>query len=405
MRIGTLLGRCSSVAIGAAAIFAITSSVYGDLSHPTRVTLVLVTLLLLHALRYLRLWVSRELLLVLGFFGYSVLTLAWTEDLNAGIAAVPSLLNLVIILVLFSSLAAYHHIGALLTGTFLGFIASAVLYTLTSGFPFSYPEDFSYNTMADFYLIGLFITLLWGTYLGRPLLMLPVAAVLVLLIAVTTSIKTNLGVVLGVLAASLLYFRPSARQLATTVVVLAVLALGVGYGVVHSPTLLERLHNGVDRVSTGLDVLTNRVGDSGATGLGNREGWTREGLKGWAATPVFGHGIEAFRADFGITSHSTPIDLLYNAGIIGCGLFYAVLASVAWRLVRAGNPRGRAPRACIAGCLIAYSFMSLSGNVYYDPFLAIFVGLATGLVTRLEHGAGVAAESQPSVAGGVVQGV
>ena len=392
MRVATFLGLGSTFGVSAAATFAVTSSVYGDLSHPTRTTLILLGLLLLHALRYLRLWVSREVLLELGFLGYAILTLAWTENINAAVPTLPSMFNFVLILVLFSSLAAYHHIAALLTGALLGFAASAVMYTLTTGFPFSYPDDFSYNTMADFYLIGLFLTVLWGAYRRRALLVSPMAVALVLLVAATTSIKTNLGIALGTLGAAVLYFRPSARQLLGMVVVVAVLAGAAGYGVARYPTLLDRVQAGVGRVSIGFDVLTNRAGDSGKTGLGNREGWTREGLKGWAATPVFGHGVEAFRADFGITSHSTPIDLLYNAGVIGCGLFYAILASVAWRVAIARDRRWRAVRACIVACLITYSFMSLSGILYYDPFVAIFVGLATGLAARLERHVAIAPE-------------
>jgi O-antigen ligase len=273
----------------------------------------------------------------------------------------------------------------LLAGMFAGFIAAAILYTLTSGFPFSYPEDFSYNTIASMYLIGLFITLTFGAYIRSTVLPASVGAVLLVLIAATTSIKTNLGIGLGVIGAGLLYFKLSTRGLLKTVAVVAVIGGGIAYGISENPALTERLQTGLARVSTGFAVLTNRESDAGNIGLGNRQGWKREGLKGWIANPVFGNGVEGFRADFGITSHSTPIDLLYNSGLIGFGLFYAIFASIAWRLVTARNAKRRNIRARIAAVLIAYTFISLSGIVYYDQFLSIFVALSAGLMVRLER--------------------
>jgi O-antigen ligase len=255
---------------------------------------------------------------------------------------------------------------------------------LTSGYPLTYPVDFSYNTIASMYISGLFITLVFGAYIRSTVLPLAVGAVLLLLIAATTSIKSNLGIALGIMGASVLYFKLSARDLIKSLIVLAVLGTAIGYAVSSNPALTEKVQNGFARVSTGLLVLTNREGDSGGIGLGTRQGWQREGLKGWAANPVFGNGVEGFRADFGITSHSTPIDLLYNTGLIGLGLFYAMLASIAWRLATARNPPRRGLRARIAMFLITYTFISLSGIIYYDQFLYIFIALSSGLLMRLQ---------------------
>ena len=379
------LGRCSTFVLAAVATFLVTSSVYGDLSHPSIVSVELVVLLAAHALGYLRLWLSREILLNLLFLGYTVLTLAWTDDFKLALITMPTIVNFSFVLIFFSALAAYHDLRMLLAGVAAGFMLGAILYTLTTGFPLSYPEDFSYNAIAGMYLFGLFAITLFGAYVGMMILPMLAAVVLLVLIAATTSIKTNLGAVLGIGVAGLLYFNRSVKGIVRGLLVLAVLAAGVGYVVTNNPTLTEKVRNGYDRVSLGVAVLTNREGDSGSTGLDNRKGWQKEGLRGWAATPVFGHGVEAFRADFGITSHSTPIDLLYNAGIIGTGLFYALFASIAWRLLHAVNRARRQVRARIAACLIAYTFISLSGIVYYDPFVAIFVALSSGLLVRLER--------------------
>jgi hypothetical protein len=387
------MGLAGTFVLAAVATFTVTANVYGDLSHPTLLTAELLSLLALHALRYLHLWISREMLLYVGFVGYSLLSLAWTDDVRTAVITLPALINFALMLLLFSALVAYHDLRALLAGMVVGFTAAAVRYTLTSGFPFSYPDDFSYNTIAGMYLFGLFITAVFGAYTHRLVLPLAAGAILMLLIMATTSIKTNLGVALGISAAAVLYFKPTLKGIVRGVVVLVILTVGGAYTISSNPALVERVQNGFGRVSRGVSVLANREADSGSTGLGNRKGWEREGLRGWAATPVFGHGFEGFRADFGTTSHSTPIDLLYNSGIIGFGLFYGMFASIAWRLLRSRNAQFRGVRARIAACLIAYSFMSLSGTLYYDTFVAIFVGVAAGLLMRLERSGYRASES------------
>lgn len=395
MNVRQLSGFIGTFALASAATFAITAAEYGDTSHPTRTTLVILVLIALHSLRYLRIWLSREIFLYLGFLAYSLLSLSWVNDFNAGVVTVPALINFSLVLILFSSLAACHDFGALISGMFVGSLAAVAFYSLTTGYPLIYPEDFSYNTIAGMYLSGFFITLMFGAHFRWRTLTLAVAFILLALIATTTSIKTNLGAILGIVGAGLLYFKLSVRSIIRSGIVIVLLAVGVFYVVASNQALTERAQNGFDRVSTGLAVLTNRESDSNGIGLETRQGWKNEGLKGWGTNPVFGYGMEAFRADFGITSHSTPIDLLYNAGLIGCGLFYCLLASIAWRLYSARSPVGRPLRARIAALLITYSFISLSGIMYYSPLLAIYLGVSSGILAHLERQA--AARSRPPV--------
>jgi hypothetical protein len=380
------LSTSSTFAVASVATFLVTSGVYGDLTHPGVVTFELLVLLAAHALGYLRLWVSRELLLNFAFVGYTLLSLAWTDNTRLAFITMPSIVNTTMVLIFFSALAAYHDLRALLFGMVVGFVIAAVMYSLTSGFPLAYPDDFSYNAIAGMYLFGLFIITLYGAYVGMLVLPLLAGAILLVLIAATTSIKTNLGAALGIATALLLYFKRSVKSVVIGLLVVATIGMAVAYVVVSNPELTEKVRNGFARVSLGVAVLTNREGDSGSTGLGNRKGWEKEGLKGWAATPVFGHGVEAFRGDFGITSHSTPIDLLYNSGLIGAGLFYSVFGSIALRLLQARNRQRRAVRARIAACLIAYLFISVSGIIYYDPFVATFIAVSAGVLARTERG-------------------
>ena len=98
---------------------------------------------------------------------------------------------------------------------------------------------------------------------------------------------------------------------------------------------------------------------------------------------MFGHGAESFRAENGITSHSTPIDLLYNFGLVGLALFYAVFASLLWRLTGKVDARSQSLRALVLAGVVCQVFMSLSGTLYYQSFLALFVGTSTALLRRV----------------------
>jgi O-antigen ligase len=156
----------------------------------------------------------------------------------------------------------------------------------------------------------------------------------------------------------------------------------IAYAVISTPDLTDRVQAGYARVSMGADVLVAREDKTGGAGLGNRQTWTKRGIEGWMTNPVFGEGVESFRGDFHYTSHSTVVDLLYNTGLIGFVLFYASLASVAVRLFQHQDPHARSPRALIFAALTCYGFISLSGTMYYDVFLAAAMAISAGLLTR-----------------------
>jgi hypothetical protein len=371
---------CLAFAAGAA----LTVNAFLGTSQPFRFGAVLAALIAVHALMRVRLWLPREFGLYVAFAAYNGLSITWSSDVTDAIPNLQQTLNFCLIFVVFGALVAFHNRRATLTGALAGFLIGALVYTRTSGFPFTYPEDFSYNTIAGMYLFGLFLTVAYGWYRRSRFLPLALALVLMLLIAATTSIKTNLGVVLGVAAAGVVYFRHALHAVGRNVV-LVVLFIGLAvYLVGTNEALTERLRVGTDRVSTGANVLVARDAANGDAGLSMRENWKNLGIKGWLANPVLGNGVESFRGDFGVTSHSTPIDLLYNTGLIGTVLFYGIFASLMWRLVQR-HPESRSPRGLVLGVLTCYSFISLSGTMYYDAFLAASLAISAGLIARPER--------------------
>lgn len=171
-------------------------------------------------------------------------------------------------------------------------------------------------------------------------------------------------------------------MLRRNVVPLSILVTALVFAIISNDALLEMVQNGLDRVSHGVEILQRREDVAGSTSLGERADWQILGIKGWVRSPLFGNGVEAFRTDVGITSHSTPIDLLYNTGMIGFALFYAIFVSLGIRLAQVrGSALGSLPALIFAG-LVCYSFITLSGTMHYNSFMAIFFAVSAGLLRR-----------------------
>jgi hypothetical protein len=379
-RINLVFGALISAGIAGCASLMLSANAYAESTHPLRIALLLLLLISVHLLFIPRLWVSRELKLYGAFVGFMLLSMLWTADLQTALDQISSAINCGLVFILFSALVAYHNRRAVFTGMLGGLVVAAGTYSMTKHFPLEYPEGFSYNTMAGMYLFGLFATIIYGWFSRRTILPLALGIVFLLLVAATTSIKTNVGIALGAAVSGMFYFRHFIKAIRKTLLLFIVFGALVAVGINSNEALTDRVSIGMERVSKGVQILVAREDDFGTTELGARERWKDYGLKGWLQNPVFGYGIEGFRADFGTTSHSTPIDLLYNSGIIGFGLFYGILMSICSRLYRADDPGAATLRPILFGFLICYAFMSLSGILYNDAFLAIYMATSAALL-------------------------
>jgi hypothetical protein len=372
------LSRCASFIL--AAVFALAVMAYAifDKFDVVRFGPFVVALTLLQALLFGRLLILRELLLYMAFVAYATLSLLWAPDRLLAMNSYLPALCFPLVLLLYSSMLMYGERRAVVAGALLGFLVGATYFTATSHFPFVYPDDFPYNAVASTYLFGLFTTCLWGWQQRWRFVPIALGMMTMVLIAATTSIKTNLGIMLGATAAALVYPRRSLRALRRSVLLLLMLGAILIYALATTQGVVDQLIGGVVRVTTGAQVLTtkDKEQDASQLGLETREHWKDEGLKGWLRNPVLGYGVEAFRSDIGITSHSTPVDLLYNFGIIGFGLFYSIFASVALRLLHARRADAAGPQPLILAGLVCYAFISLSGTLFYNALLAVFVATA-----------------------------
>jgi hypothetical protein len=384
VRLGRILGHATSFGLAAIAAFAATLDVTVESFHSARLAVVMAFLLLLHLAMDQRLPLRREGVIYACFVAYMLIELLWTDDLWLAMNTVIPAVTFLLASMLFASLAAYHDLRSVLAGTLCGILAGAAFYTAISGFPFTYPHDFSYNAIAGMYLAGLFVALLASCYARSRLLLIVIGCGLLLHLLATTSIKFNLGVLLGVAAASVLHFRHVGGLLRRHAFLLLLLVGALGYAAASNEALRAGIERGADRVALGVAVLEARENLPGYSAFQERARWQSDGLRGWLQNPLFGHGVEAFRSDFGITSHSTPIDVLYNSGLIGCTLFYAIFLSLMRRVRHA--PRGSdGLRTLILGACVCYAFVSLSAPLHYNTFFAVFVGLSSALLGRRER--------------------
>ncbi|MEO8464190.1 MAG: hypothetical protein ABI640_02535 [Gammaproteobacteria bacterium] len=381
-----LAAKIAAALISAATAFAMLANVaFVGSFTASYLMVVLVGLVGLHVLTRPRLLFCREFALYAVFVAYLGLSTLWTlaPDRASADNTISPAVNFLLIMLLFGSLLTFHNVRAVLTGLLAGFAAGALNYAYMTGFPFAYPPDFSYNSVASMYLFGLFAALALGWATHSKVLGTAIALVFFAHIAATTSIKTNLGILLGTGVAGLVYFRQSLVMVRRNVVTLLLVVCGGVYLVVSNEAVLERVTAGFDRVSLGLAVLNAREDLPGYSGFGEREYWVQQGLQGWASNPLFGHGVEAFRTVYGITSHSTPIDLLFNTGLIGFSLFYGMFIALAWRLLKSVGASSRGLRALVLAVLVCNLFMALSATLFYQTFLAGFVGISVALLRRL----------------------
>jgi O-antigen ligase len=352
--------------------------------NPVRQGAWLLALILLHLLTRPWLLFTRELILYIFFDAYMWLTLIWTSSVEEAMNTLLPSLDYILLSILFGSLVAFHNLRAVLTGALAGFTVGAALYALATGFPFHYPDALSYNAIAGMYLMGLCLALFFGWYTHSSLFPIAVSLVAMVHIAATTSIKTNLGIVIGAAAAAIVYIRNFLRVLRRSLIFLVIFASAIVYVVINNEGLTEQVGYGLDRVSRGVEILQSREDVKGNTSFGERTDWKDQGIKGWIRSPLFGNGVESFRTDYGITSHSTPIDLLYNFGVIGFGLFYAIFGSIVWRLMTLKSKSlGSLPALIFAGT-VCYLFMTLSGTMEYNTGVAVFVSVSAALLGRFD---------------------
>ena len=171
-------------------------------------------------------------------------------------------------------------------------------------------------------------------------------------IVATTSIKTNVGVLLGALIVGAIHFGHVLRLLWKNALAIVIVAVAFSFAVVSNQETVASLERGANRVALGIEVLRAREELPGYTSFELRASWQREGFRGWTENPMFGHGVEAFRSKYGITSHASHVEFAYNSGLIGLTLFYGIFASIFLRLYRARRGELRNARLGILGGLV-----------------------------------------------------
>jgi len=376
------LGRLGSFALAAVAAFALASNAFIASFHSARLCVVMFVLLVVHLARFARAVFPREALIYGGFLGYMLLELLWTRDRLLALNTLVPAANVMVTLVLFTSLAVFHDLKSVLAGTLAGLLAGAALYSSISGFPFRYPAEFSYNAIAGMYLFGLLATLLLASIGRWKALYFVLAAVIGIHIVATTSIKTNLGILFGALVAGAIHFGYVSRLLWRNALVILAAAVVLAFAVASNEATVATIERGANRVALGIQILQARENLPGYSSFGRRADWQREGFRGWSENPVFGHGVEAFRSRFGFTSHASHVDIAYNSGLIGLMLFYGVFASMFLRLYHARQGDLQNTRLVILGGVACGLFISFAATIHYGAFLAAFLALSIGILKR-----------------------
>lgn len=108
------------------------------------------------------------------------------------------------------------------------------------------------------------------------------------------------------------------------------------------------------------------------------------GIELWLSSPLFGHGNEAFRvmSGLGTYSHSTPIELLANYGVIGLVCYYLFYVLLIRRLLPMARSQDDYFRVYGIWTLLSFAcilFWSLFAVCYYEKPIAMFLAALAGL--------------------------
>src|SRR6202047_4320448 len=162
MGINKAFGLLASAALAAVGTLVLMLNAVVESFDSARFAVVFAGLILLHSLRYPRLVFCREFAFYTVLLAYMSLSVLLAPDAALGMNTLFPAVDFLLTLFLFGSLVTYHDSAAVLAGTLGGFLTGAAVYSYTAGFPFTYPEDFSYNSVAGMYLFGLLVTLIVG---------------------------------------------------------------------------------------------------------------------------------------------------------------------------------------------------------------------------------------------------
>lgn len=378
----TTLGNVGSFSLAAAASLALAVESFSQEFNSARVAAVLVGVLVLHLVRCPRVVILREAVVYACFLAYMLIELLWTSDRALAMNTLGPAITFLIALVLFGSLVALHDLRTIVAGSLAGLLVGAVAYAGISGFPFRYPAGFSYNAVAGMYLFGFILALLLASFARRKALLLALAVVIGAHVVATTSIKTNLGILLGAAGAAVIHLAYVSRLLWRNALIILAVGTTLAFAIASNESAVGMLKGGAERVALGLQILKAREDMPGYTAFEKRASWQREGFRGWSANPMFGHGVESFRSRYGFTSHASHVDIAYNSGLIGLVLFYGVFASMFFRLYHARSDENRDARFVILAGAICYLFISFAGTIHYIATLAAFFALGAGFLKR-----------------------
>jgi putative inorganic carbon (HCO3(-)) transporter len=204
----------------------------------------------------------------------------------------------------------------------------------------------------------------------------------------------TVGAGLALLAALVLTFSlTSFAALLAGLVVLAALRWGLRWGAATvAATLL--VGGALALAGSGEDDIGPTRGIKEATS--GRTGLVEGGVELWEDRPIQGWGSGAFGRAFydnirqseTTTSHSEPLTVAAEQGIVGLAVYAALIGATLWVLFSAGVG-GSPARAAVAACMVAMIVHSLGyGGFEIDPVTWALLALGVGLYPAASRPAG-----------------
>lgn len=355
-----------------------------------------------------QIWMSKELLLLMGWLVYSILPSLLAIDLERAMFKVLTMLQIAVLVFAIQQTIVWQRkvswillafgisVGMAYLLTFSGFNVGEITGSKQNG------DDVvrvastlaDANTFGAATVMGLALCFICGAFSSGSLMKALTWIVgLVLIVALVNSGSRTavIGMVILLLGASWAFKVWRGEYFVKLVVGLLLVGL-VGGAVFYAVKDMPAVQTRIEALVTGNDSIVVRMTDFiavAASGFDTSEESSGESIDERLAlltagvdllieSNLLGVGHDNFAANVGVFAHSNVMEVGVNTGVIGFLLYYSIYLLIAWRAFQLMlQSNGHAvPRTIFVG-LVAYSVMDMTHVSYYAKSSWLFLAMIT----------------------------
>lgn len=210
----------------------------------------------------------------------------------------------------------------------------------------------------------------WLTLYNKNFIMRVCSALSLLLILYLMALSGGRKTIIAVISCTMFFVwkkgEGNLKKKIISIVAICIALYGVLYMIMNIPWLYDVVGYRFD----GLLSFVGGTGESNVTSDDLRKRMIEMGLQGWFESPIFGHGLDAFKffnketTGHFFYSHNNYVEMLYDFGILGFLFYYVYIYKLYKKLTKV--PRELESFSILGiGIIIELLFFDIGGVAYY----------------------------------------